>query len=169
MISILLNFSNLVLVPIVVAAVLLMIFPEIRPIKRYLPAVALAFALPTVSDSLRSTISQNMDFTFGDTVFAMAYYILTGLGFGAVAGIISRERRKALWLLFAGPPGYFLTVWVSNVLMARSYHEYTIVLWSGIASLAMHNLLIGMVMGLLLGVVLEFIRRDTSPPHLSST
>ncbi len=171
MMPILLNFSDLILGPVVVAAVLLIIFPKLRPIQRYLPAVALAFALPTIPSILRSTILQNLKITFEDTVFALAYYILIGLGFGAVAGLLSRERRKTLWLLIAGPLAFFLITWISNVLILHLYHEHTIALWRGVASLFMRNLFIGMTMGLLLGVILEFKQRDRSPSdgHLSAS
>lgn len=169
MASILLIFSDLILGPVFVATVLLIIFPELRPIKQYLPGVAIAFALSAIPTILQLTLLQNLDFTFEGTIFAMTDYILSGLGFGIVASITSRERRKVFWLLFAGLLGYLLMQWVSNILTLRFYHEHTIALWRGTASLAMRNLLMGTVLGLLLGIVLEFKKRDQLPRDLSST
>jgi hypothetical protein len=165
---VLLNLSGLVIGPIFAATVLLALFPEMRPIKRYLPAVAWAFALPAILVNLRSTVLKHMDFTFEDTIFAVASYIMIGLGFGVVASLISRERRKIFWLLSAGPLICFLTTWASNVLIFRLYLEHHFTFWSGVASVAMRNILIGMVIGLGLGLVLEFKKRDQLPSDFSS-
>jgi hypothetical protein len=167
--SILLNFSELVLGPVLAAITLLIIFPEMRPIKRYFPAVTLTFALPAVLVNLRLTVLKNLDFTFEDTIFAVASYILVGLGFGIVASIISQKRGKTLWLLVAGPLGLFLTSWVLNVLILRFRYEHSATFWSAVASVAMRNTLLGMAVGLLLGIVLEFKRQDNSPHHFPST
>ena len=158
--SILLNASELVLGPVLAAIILLVIFPEMRPIKRYLPAIALTFALPSILDTLRSTLLKNLVLTFEDTIFALASYALVGLGFGILASLISQERRKILWLLFAGPPGLFLISWALNVLLLRFQIEHPAAFWSAVASVAMRNALMGVVMGLLLGIVLEFKRQD---------
>jgi hypothetical protein len=90
-------------------------------------------------------------------------YILIGWGFGIIASMISRDRRKTPWLLLVGSASYFLTTWAFNILILSSYHEHSVVLWRAIASLAMRNGMIGIVMGLLLGIVLEFKRRDDPP------
>jgi len=167
--SMLLNVSELVLGPVLAAITLLIVFPELRPIKRYLPAIALAFALPAVLVNLRLTVLKNLDLTFEDTIFAVASYILVGLGLGIVASFISRERRKTLWLLVAGPLSIFITSWGLNVLILRFQIEHSATFWSTVASVAMRNILIGMIVGLLLGMVAEFKRQDNFPPHLSST
>lgn len=161
--SILLRASELVLGPVLAAVILLMIFPEMRPIKRYLPAIVLTFALPSVLDILRSTLLKNLALTFEDTIFALASYALVGLGFGILASLIARERRKIPWLLFAGPLGLFLVSWTLNVLLLRFQIEHSATFWNAVTSVAMRNALMGVAMGLLLGIVLEFKRRNDPP------
>jgi hypothetical protein len=167
--SILLNISEFVLGPVLVALIFLAIFPEMRPIKRYLPAIALTFVLPAVLNNLRLTSLKNLDLAFEDTVFVLASYILVGLGFGILASLISRERGKRLWLLVTGPLSIFITSWVLNVLFLSFQIERSATFWSAVASVATRNILMGMIVGLLLGVVIEFKRQDNFPSQLSST
>jgi hypothetical protein len=106
---------------------------------------------------------KNLVLTFEDTIFALASYALVGLGFGILASLISRGRRRIPWLLLVGSLGYFLSTWGSNILILSSHTEQVIPLWVGILSVAIRNALMGVVMGLLLGIVLEFKRRDDPP------
>jgi hypothetical protein len=167
--AILLSVSGLVLGPVLATIILLAIFPEMRPIKRYLPVLALAFALPSMLGALRSTVFKNLALTFEDTIFALAGYILIGLGLGLVASLISQERRKILWLLAAGPLGLFFTSWGMNVLTLRFQVEHSATLWGAVASVALRNIFMGMIVGLLLGVVVEFKRQNNFPTHFSTS
>jgi len=166
--SILLNFSNLILGPVLAAITFLIIFPEIRPIKRYLPAIALVFSLPAVFDRLQWLLLKDVDSAPGVTIFAVAYLILVGLGFGVLAGILSRERRKIPWLLLAGSLGQFLISWASNLLILNFHTDHSASFWGAVTSVAMRNMLMGAAAGLLLGIILEFKRRDNSPHHFSA-
>lgn len=168
--SMLSSVSNFVLGPVLAAVILLVVFPQLRPLKRYLPASALVFAFPAALVELRLILLQSLNFGLSDTVFAIAYIALVGLQFGILASLIARDPPKTFWLLFAGPLVCLLTIWVSNLLLYWSLQRgYPVTLLGSVASIATRNALIGMTIGLLLGIVLEFKRRDQSPDHFSPT
>lgn len=169
-----LNFSNLIVGPVLAALALLIVFPEMRPVKRYLPVTALVFAMPIAFNDLRLLqlqLWENSSFIPLDSILAVGYVILIGFGFGVFASLLSGERRKIPWLLLVGSLGYFFISWVSAFLMESvrtSYRPY-VDFWQGVLSVGMRNILIGMAVGLLLGLVLEFKKRDDHPRNLSST
>ena len=162
----LLNLSALMLGPLIAASLLLIIFPELRPIKKYMPASALVFALPALLSSTRLVALNHFNSTMVNTVFSLCYFVLIGLGFGILASLISNERKKLLGFLLIGVIGYFLVNWVSASLILSLPHGSTS-FWHGVVSVAIRNGVIGMVMGLLLGLILEF-RRPTHSMQVST-
>lgn len=169
----LLDLSNLIVGPVLAATTLLIVFPEMRPVKRYLPITALVFAMPIVVSDLRIPrlrLWESSSFIPLDSLLAVGYVILIGFGFGVLASILSGERRKVPWLLLVGSLGYFLISWVS-AFMLMSYHTSHspfFYFFQGVLSVAVRNVLTGMALGLLLGLILEFKRRDDSPDQLPS-
>lgn len=161
----LLNFTNLIVGPLLAALALLIVFPELRPVKRYLPVTALLFALPIVFNDLRLLRLQPWESSRLiplDSLLAVGYVLLIGFGFGVLASILSGERRKIPWLLLAGSFGYFLISWASAFLMIslRTSPGHFVDFWQGVLSVGLRNILIGMALGLLLGLIVEFRKRD---------
>jgi hypothetical protein len=166
----LLNFSNLIVGPVLAALALLIVFPELRPVRHYLPVTALVFALPIAFNDLRLLrlqLWESSSFIPLDSLLAVGYVLLIGFGFGILASILSGERRKIPWLLLAGSFGYFLISWASAFLMVslRTDPRPFVDFWQGVLSVGLRNILIGMALGLLLGLILEFKRQDRSSNH----
>lgn len=162
----LVSLSSLALGPLLAASIFSMMFPELRPVKKYMPLSMMVFAAPTLLSLIRLIILDHVTSTTASIVLYLGYCILAGMGWGILASFISKEYQKLPIFLFVGVLGYFLVSLAAAFLILTLPHIPPTSFWGGVVSVAIRNMLIGMVIGLLLGIVLEFRRRN-NPTQVS--
>ncbi len=158
------NLSGLTLGPLMAASILLIMFPKLRPIKKYMPIIFIVFAIPALLSSIHwMVVNQlsSLSSSVANTLFGLGYLLLVGLGFGLLASFISKEGQKLPVFLFMGILGYFVINLASASIILRLPHGSSTSFWYGVVSVALRNMLIGMSMGLFLGIVTEY--RKNSP------
>jgi hypothetical protein len=136
---------------------------ETHRIKLYVLAGVLGWAGPLLIVRTIGSLLITASVPLRNTVLDYSWTILAGLGFGAVFSLILRDRRKTLWLLFAGVFGYFiaqnLVLWlIAPLFPTNSAGSFN---WMDLIYIAFMYGVMGTVIGATLGAVAGWSKRKT--------